>query len=312
MGCSTVGVEEEEVSPNVPLDGVCGSVEDIMLSWRKMGGGQNNFYRRSFYMTIATIVAENVLSYLPRALGSPPLFVALQGPQGSGKTHLSRSLVSILASPPHSLRAVVLSVDDLYLTHDVLCDLTNEHPFNKLWKGRGQPGTHDVTLGTEVFRGLHEINAQVRESGSVSKAQVNLPVFDKSRFSGEGDRASEVVVVSPPVDIVIFEGWCVGFYPLTREALDAKWESVQAGIEVRQDGIIWRAMDGVRKEDLEAVNEALRKYVDEWYSFFEVFVRVSGFLPKCFMCLFELFYKSLPGMERFDRRPMRHISIYTM
>src|SRR6201999_4284528 len=70
----------------------------------------------------------------------PPLFVLLQGPQGSGKTHLTTGLTRLLASDPHALRVASLSIDDLYLTHDELVALARANPHNTLWAGRGQPG----------------------------------------------------------------------------------------------------------------------------------------------------------------------------
>jgi D-glycerate 3-kinase len=260
----------------------------------------------------ASLAAQHILSCLPRAASSPPLFVALQGPQGSGKTHLTRSLVSILSLPPHSLRLAVLSVDDLYLTHDSLVNLASSNPENRLWKGRGQPGTHDVKLGAEVLAGLHEINTQTGNSGSASQTQVVLPSFDKSKFAGEGDRASEGIVVNPPIDVVIFEGWCVGFYPLTRDELDTKWESVRAEAEGDRGSIIGRAMDGVKKEDIEAANEALRGYVKGWYGFFEAFVQVSLAFSLVISYAYSSFVQLLCELERFVRQLMRHMSIYIL
>jgi len=164
----------------------------------------------------------------------------------------------------------VLSIDDLYLTHDGLVELAAQNLNNKLWTGRGQPGTHDVGLGADVLRRLRDINAS-------PQSEVILPVFDKSKFNGEGDRLPGGVPVSGPVDVVIFEGWCVGFYPLTDEELGAKWEGVRRETEARPEGIVARAMAPVRKEDILVVNEALREYVMAWYDFFDVFVQVSEY-----------------------------------
>jgi len=40
---------------------------------------------------------------------------------------------------------------------------------------------------------------------------VGLPIFDKSLCGGEGDRSSETIQVSSPLDIFILEGWSMGF-----------------------------------------------------------------------------------------------------
>lgn len=210
----------------------------------------------------ASLAARHILAH--RVPQTRPLFVAIQGPQGSGKTFLTRSLVSLLASPPHSLRLAVLSVDDLYLTHAGLVELAARHPDNPLWRGRGQPGTHDTQLGADILQRLAALSSQVL-----------LPRFDKSKFNGEGDRAAEGVPVDPPVDVVILEGWCTGFYPLTREELDAKWHAVQEETAANPGGIIGRCMKYIHKENMEAVNRTLCDYVRLWYGYFQVFIQVS-------------------------------------
>jgi D-glycerate 3-kinase len=212
------------------------------------------------------------------------MFVAVQGPQGSGKTHLTRSLVSSLSSPPHSLRFAVFSVDDLYLTRSELGRLAADNQGNKLWDGRGQPGTHDVQLGTDILKQLRDMNVeQTGELDASTKAQVVLPYFDKSKYDGRGDRAAVGTPVNPPIDVVILEGWCVGFYPLEESDLDEQWETVRSKAEATPGSIIQRAMEGIRKEDIEKVNIALRDYVKEWYGFFEVFVQVSADLSRSTM-----------------------------
>ena len=204
------------------------------------------------------------------------MFVAVQGPQGCGKTNLAQSLVSALSCPPHSLRFAVISVDDLYLTHSDLQKLSADNPGNMLWNGRGQPGTHDVKLGTDILTRLRDMG--VEESGqkdTTTKTQVVLPRYDKSKNDGQGDRAVMGVPINSPVDVVIMEGWCVGFYPLEQSGLDEKWKTVCEEAEATPGSIIQRAMQSIRKQDIEDVNIALRNYVKEWYSFFEVFVQVS-------------------------------------
>ncbi|KAF8484094.1 P-loop containing nucleoside triphosphate hydrolase protein, partial [Gautieria morchelliformis] len=206
-----------------------------------------------------------------------PMFVAVQGPQGSGKTHLTRSLVSSLSSPPHSLRFAVFSVDDLYLTCSARQRLAADNQGNKLWSGRGQPGTHDVQLGADVLKLLRDINVEQAGEPDVStKAQVVIPNFDKSKYDGLGDRSTVGTPVNPPIDVVILEGWCVGFYPLEDSELDEQWETVCSKAEATPGSIIQRAMEGIRKEDIETVNVALRGYVKEWYGFFEVFVQIQS------------------------------------
>ncbi|KAF7362216.1 hypothetical protein MVEN_00567800 [Mycena venus] len=188
-----------------------------------------------------------------------PLFVALQGPQGSGKSYLSALLVEELRS--HSLNVALLSLDDIYLPHPELVSLAETHPDNALWRGRGQPGTHDVSLGLQVL-------TQLKEGRSVE-----IPRFEKSLFNGEGDRlpagSESAIVVAPPVDVVIFEGWCVGFYPVSLDELDARWDGAWA-VERQRLGM----GDFVRKQDVLDVNEALKNYIPLW-DFFDTFVQLQ-------------------------------------
>ena len=40
-----------------------------------------------------------------------------------------------------------------------------------------------------------------------------MPTYDKSAFEGKGDRG-ENRVVQPPIDLVLFEGWMLGYQPV--------------------------------------------------------------------------------------------------
>ena len=46
------------------------------------------------------------------------------------------------------------------------------------------------------------------------------------------------------VQVVIFEGWCVGFRALTEERLERKWREAVAALEGDAEGWCWREMDG--------------------------------------------------------------------
>ncbi|CAL1711373.1 unnamed protein product [Somion occarium] len=202
-------------------------------------------------------------SRFPASQSVPPLFIAVQGPQGSGKTYLTTLLQRSLSAPPHSLSVVVLSIDDLYLPHDQLNALAQANPKNALLRGRGQPGTHDVELGTRILTRLKGIN----EDGSSS--MVEIPIFDKSLFNGEGDRLPEGTTVRRPVDVVLFEGWCVGFHPTTQEEIDRRWESPVQGL-----GPDFFPSRGFRKEDIVDINERLKTY-SHWWSFFNAFIQIK-------------------------------------
>jgi len=225
--------------------------DDLLIS---LGGLAN-----TITMSALELIAQHILDQLSE---QRPLFVAFQGPQGSGKSFLSARLQTYLQT--RSLRVAVFSIDDLYLSHQRLTSLAAFHSSNVLWQGRGQPGTHDVDLGVEILSRLKTANKRLE-----------LPRFDKSLFGGEGDRlpmdGSGTIVEQPPaVDVVIFEGWCVGFYPISEEELLSRWngvwkqEKVKLGLGENQVG---------RLEDVKAINEKLTSYLKLW-NFFDVLVRV--------------------------------------
>ena len=127
------------------------------------------------------------------------------------------ALERTLRSPPYNLPTLTLSIDDLYLTHAAQTALAKAHPLNPLVQHRGEPSTHDVPLGKELFRKLRNKESDIR-----------IPFYDKSRHDGKGDRVdgSEWRVVNrereDKVEVVIFEGWCVGFRPLSDEEVKEK------------------------------------------------------------------------------------------
>lgn len=205
------------------------------------------------------IFANHIRSQLARfrssaPVPSPPLFVALQGPQGSGKTTITRSLVSHLRSSDISVG--VLSTDDLYHTHFNLVRVRTENPSNPLLSGRGQPGTHDIELGNEVLENVYRINE--------GKKEVTLPVFDKSQFKGEGDRAGQGVRLQPPLDVFILEGWSMGFAPIAPLDVEAKRNAAPPDSPLRRYTV----------EHLQQINRNLADYT-RWYQRFNVFLQIK-------------------------------------
>jgi D-glycerate 3-kinase len=132
-----------------------------------------------------------------RATAGGPLIVGVSGSQGSDNSTLCRVL-EILLREAHGLDAATLSLDDLYLTRADRAELAGTvHP---LFATRGVPGTHDVALGTALL-------AAVR----AGQGALRLPRFDKAR----DDRAPETQWprIEAPLDILLYEGWCVGARP---------------------------------------------------------------------------------------------------
>lgn len=192
------------------------------------------------------------------------MFVALQGPQGSGKSYSTALVQTLLSNPPHSLRVAVLSIDDLYLPHNGLLSLASDHPHNPLWRGRGQPGTHDIQLGVQLLQSLRR-----------GDKDVEIPRFEKSLYNGEGDRLpldGTGVIIKPPVDVVLMEGWCTGFFPISQAELDKRWVGVWR--EERRNLGLGDDELGT-KENIQDVNDKLKEYIHLW-TFFDVFVQVSS------------------------------------
>ncbi|KAJ5170615.1 uncharacterized protein N7500_003398 [Penicillium coprophilum] len=190
---------------------------------------------------------------------TPPFFIGLNGVQGAGKTVLVSALNDTLRSEPYSLSVVTLSLDDIYLTHADQVALAQAHSSNPLLQHRGQPSTHDLALGEEVFASL------------AAERPTAIPQYDKSAFEGQGDRVPkaqwEVVnkESQDKVKVVIFEGWCVGFRPWDDQTLRAKWQSA---VRQKENGNYDGRLGHVKLEDVEAVNDALKRYdvLTEWVS----------------------------------------------
>jgi D-glycerate 3-kinase len=137
-----------------------------------------------------------------------PLVAGISAPQGAGKSTLVRTLVPLFADL--GLRAVALSIDDFYLSYDEQERLAAANPDNRYLRYRGYPGTHDVPLGAAVL-------AALRRAGDHGEAPAtHLPVYDKSLHAGRGDRLpdTEWRTVRGPFDLVLLEGWMLGFQPL--------------------------------------------------------------------------------------------------
>lgn len=167
--------------------------------------------------TLHAPLAKSVLSRLPKLRG--PLVVGLCGPQGSGKTTAARTLELLLDKD--GARCAVLGLDDLYLGRRERRRLASSvHP---LLATRGPPGTHDPALGARLIDSLASGGAK------------SIPWFDK----GKDDRApeSEWRTIEGPVQVVIFEGWCVGARP--QPAQDLLHPVNVLEIEDDPDGV-WR------------------------------------------------------------------------
>lgn len=141
-----------------------------------------------------------------------PLVLGISAPQGSGKTTICDELQHLLSY--EGFQAVFASLDDFYLTFDAQQALAKAHPDNPLLQVRGQAGTHDIELARQT---LEQLKSATSESSEVAVVR-----YDKSAHEGRGDRAppSKWQQVKGKVDVVLFEGWMLGFKPLTDQAAE--------------------------------------------------------------------------------------------
>ena len=109
------------------------------------------------------------------------------------------------------IRTGFCSIDDFYLTHAEQLELEKRYPANLLLKGRGLAGTHDIALGVRTL-------SQLVESGN---GTVDVPRYDKAAYDGRGDRAEVTSKINMPVELVVLEGWMLGFSPVDEKLLDA-------------------------------------------------------------------------------------------
>lgn len=146
--------------------------------------------------TVHRPIADRIIDRLtPAGRDTAPSIVGICGCQGSGKTAMTAILSLLLAE--RGWRAMTLSLDDLYLGAAARRDLAAAvHP---LLRTRGVPGTHDVAAGETLL------------DAAGARGPFRTPRFDKA--VDDLCPAEQWPVVAGPVDVVLFEGWCVGALP---------------------------------------------------------------------------------------------------
>lgn len=167
-------------------------------------------------MTSPNSISENTCKFLDEYIPKwfekrklnddpSPLFVFVSGPQGSGKSYTATFIHNHLLKKYGATRRIAnMSIDDFYLTHEDQVELSTRFSDNKLLQGRGLPGTHDIPLLSKCIDAIL----------SCKKSILTLPVYDKSKYNGEGDRSEKGNDVNLPLDIIILEGWFLGFAPI--------------------------------------------------------------------------------------------------
>jgi D-glycerate 3-kinase len=190
-----------------------------------------------------------------RKLRHKPMVVGVSGCQGSGKTTLCDTLVHLLHAESHGLNVVSFSLDDLYLTREEQAQLSARYPDNHLLQYRGQPGSHDLTLAQSTFDAL---------LASEPESTVSIPIYDKSLHGGLGDRVprEDWKQVHGQVDIILFEGWSLGFKSIDLDQLQAMYQE----------------SDLLRRHSLHHLtitNDFLAKYEQQLYPKMDIFLHLA-------------------------------------
>ena len=179
---------------------------------------------------------------LSKKKAGAPLVVGINGAQGSGKSTLAHLLVRIFTEE-YQLNAVHFSIDDFYLTQKERRKLADDiHP---LLATRGVAGTHDTTLLKQVLTDLiNGVSATV------------IPRFNKA----EDDRypPDKWGFTKGAVDIIVFEGWCLGAEPQGKHELLIPINRLEA----EQDpDCYWRRYVN---QQLQAIYPELFELIDTW------------------------------------------------
>lgn len=150
-------------------------------------------------------LVQDMMNLYRQRTTSVPWFVGLQGTQGSGKSTVCLFIKALLEKC-FDLNVVILSLDDFYKTRKERELLAKEvHP---LFATRGVPGTHDLALANQVIDELSEL--QAGESCFV-------PSFNKA--IDDRREKSQWQSISGPINVILFEGWCVGVTPQANTSL---------------------------------------------------------------------------------------------
>jgi len=169
--------------------------------------------------------------------GSTPI-IGIHGGQGSGKSTLSQALADIYRQV-FQWNTVIVSIDDLYLSHQERQVLSqSQHP---LLATRGVPGTHDVILGQKLFRQLQQL---------APGETLSMPRFDK--VSDDRLPPDQWHTITGPVDLILFEGWCVGCKPVPESQLETPINALETTEDADQR---WR----------QSVNQALAHDYHHWF-----------------------------------------------
>lgn len=196
---------------------------------------------------------------------SRPLVVGISAPQGCGKTTIVECLTATFKAL--GIASASVSIDDFYLTRAEQVALAARDPDNPLLQLRGNAGSHDVALGTRTLDALRGLTSAGDEA--------RIPRYDKSSFSGKGDRCPEEdwESVRGPLDVVLFEGWMLGFTAVGAERASAVSPSL---VEVDRHLAAYREAWDSRVDAWVVVQVGSPEWVFEWRLQAEHRMRATG------------------------------------
>ena len=179
------------------------------------------------------------------------LFLGFSGGQGSGKTTVA-SILEIILKKYFKRKIYVSSIDDFYKTLGDRNKMSEKiHP---LFKTRGVPGTHDISLIKNFF--------SIMKSKKFKK--IRLPKFAKAMDDRLKKRHWFNVKQKP--EIVILEGWCVGAKPQSNHIIKRPINILE---KYEDQNLIWRKY----------VNEKLKKEYKKLFALIDhfIFMKIPDF-----------------------------------
>ena len=169
--------------------------------------------------------------------------IGIQGAQGTGKTVLTILMKIFLQAVGYAVDRA--SLDDFYKTFEERKVMKEgAYAGNPFYDVRGVPGTHS-------FEELYTSFGNIRNGH-----EANIPIFDKSKHNGKGDRIG-YRQVKTPLDIWIFEGWCVG----VPQVDPSQFPSIMQENEYAKK--VFEGLDP-RHEHYQKVLEHIEKYQKIW------------------------------------------------
>ena len=179
------------------------------------------------------------------------LFLGFSGGQGSGKTTVAK-ILKIILKKFFKREIYVSSIDDFYKTLKDRNEMS--HTIHPLFKTRGVPGTHDISLVKKIFDFIKKRNFK----------KFKLPKFDKSMDDRLKKKYWSNIKKRP--EIVILEGWCVGAKPQSNSIIN---KSINVLEKYEDKHLIWRKY----------ANEKLKKEYKKLFAMIDhfIFMKIPNF-----------------------------------